>query len=83
MRDFWLIISLNQHRGVSPECGTVTRPKKSLETSLSLSALIRLDPHRSCALLELVKRVCCDHDALDLYIEASPDIDQQGTLGRH
>ena len=54
----------------------MTRPRKSLETTLSLSAVIRLDPHRSCALLELVKKVCCDHDALGRYIEASPDIDK-------
>ena len=58
------------------------RDQESLWTPrLSLSAVILLDP-RSAVLPELVKRDCCDHDALDLYIEASPDIDQRGTLGR-
>ena len=66
---------LNQDRGESPECGTVARPRKSLETNLSLSALIRLYPRNSSAvLLELVKKVCCDHDALGRYIEASLDV---------
>ena len=49
----------------------------------SLGTVISLDQRKSSAVLpELVKKLCCNHDALDLYIEASPDIDQQGTLGR-
>ena len=60
------------------------RDQESLWTPrFSLSTVISLDQRKSSAVLpELVKRDCCDHDALDLYIEASPDIDQQGTLGR-
>ena len=62
--------------------GLVGRDQESLWTPrLSLSKFILLDP-RSAVLPELVKRDCCDHDALDLYIEASPDIDQRGILGR-
>ena len=34
---------------------------------LSLSTVISLDPRKSSAVLpELVKKVCCDHDALTL-----------------
>ena len=54
-----------------------------LDTKASLSTVISLDQRKSSAVLpELVKKLCCNHDALDLYIEASSDIDQQGTLGR-
>ena len=59
----------------------VGRDQESLWTPrLSLSVIL-LDP-RSAVLPELVKKLRCNHDALDLYIEVSPDIDQQGTLGR-